>query len=49
MKKWLGWAAIAFVLFFLLTNPTSAATIVHNAIHGLGTAARSLSAFVTSL
>jgi hypothetical protein len=49
MKKYLGWAAIAFIVFFLLTNPTSAATIVHNAIHGLGSAAHSLSTFVTSL
>ncbi|HUK73833.1 MAG TPA: hypothetical protein VLW50_34665 [Streptosporangiaceae bacterium] len=49
MKKYLGWAAIAFVLFFLFTNPTGAATIVDNVLHGLNTAAHSLSTFVTSL
>lgn len=49
MKKYLGWAAIAFVIFFLVTNPTGAATIVQGTIHALGTAATSLSTFVTSL
>ncbi len=49
MKKYLGWAAIAFVVFFLVTNPTSAATIVHSAIHGLGTVAHGLSTFVSGL
>ncbi len=49
MKKYLGWAAIAFILFFLFTNPTGAATIVTNVVHSLGTAASSLSTFVTSL
>jgi hypothetical protein len=49
MKKYLGWAAIAFVVFFLVTNPTAAATIVHNAIHGLGNVAHGLSTFVSGL
>ncbi len=49
MKKYLGWAAIAFVVFFLVTNPTSAASIVQSAIHGLGNVAHGLSTFVSSL
>lgn len=49
MKKYLGWAAIAFAVFFLLTNPTSAAIIVHNTIHGLAAAGHSLSTFVKAL
>ncbi|MGE5287112.1 MAG: hypothetical protein ACM3ML_07910 [Micromonosporaceae bacterium] len=49
MKKWVGWAAIAFVLFFLITAPTAAASIVHSAISGLGNVAQGLSNFVTSL
>jgi hypothetical protein len=49
MKKYLGWAAIAFVLFYLITQPGGAATVVHSAIHGLGVAANSLSSFVTHL
>jgi hypothetical protein len=49
MKKWVNWAAIAFVLFFLITAPTAAASLVHSAIHGLGTVAHGLSNFVTSL
>lgn len=49
MKKYAGWAAIAFLLFYLITQPTGAASVVHSAIHGLGAAANSLSQFVTSL
>ena len=49
MKKYLGWAAIAFVLFFLITQPVAASSVVHSAIHGLGTAFTGLSRFVSSL
>ena len=49
MKKYLGWAVIAFVLFYLITQPTGAAGVVHPALHGLGAAASSLSRFVSSL
>ena len=49
MKKWVNYAAIAFVLFFLITAPQAAAGLVHSAIHGLGSVAHGLSNFVTSL
>lgn len=49
MKKLVNYAAIAFVLFFLITAPTAAAGIVHSAISGLGSLAHGLSNFVTSL
>ena len=49
MKKYLGWAAIAFVIFYLVTSPTGAASIVHGAWNTLGSWAHSLSTFVNSL
>ncbi len=49
MKKWLGYATIAFVLFFLITEPGESAIIVKDTVHGLGVAAKSMSTFVTNL
>lgn len=49
MKKYLTWAAVAFVAFFLFTQPEGAAGIVHSAANGIMSAADSLSTFVTSL
>jgi hypothetical protein len=49
MRKYAGWLAIAFVVFYLITQPNGAASAVHSAIHGLGAAASSLSKFVSSL
>lgn len=49
MKKYLTWAAVAFVIFYLLKQPTGAANVVHNAASGLASAANSLATFVNSL
>ena len=49
MKKYLGWVIIAFVIFYLLSQPTGAARIVHGAWGDLTSWAHSLSAFVNSL
>lgn len=49
MKKYLSWAAIAFVAFYLFTSPEGAAGIVESAASGLMSAADSLSTFVTAL
>ncbi|GAA4612649.1 hypothetical protein GCM10023195_54420 [Actinoallomurus liliacearum] len=49
MKKYLTWALIAFVIFYLLTSPSGAAHIVHNALGGLTSAGNSLKAFVNAL
>ncbi|PRX99522.1 hypothetical protein [Allonocardiopsis opalescens] len=48
-KKYLGWAGIAFVVFFLITQPVAAADFVGNVFAGLGSAAESLSTFVNAL
>jgi hypothetical protein len=49
MKKWLTWAVIAFVIFYLLNSPNGAAHVVHNALGGLVSAGNSLSRFVNAL
>ncbi|WP_018657746.1 hypothetical protein [Actinomadura flavalba] len=49
MKKNLRYVAIAFVIFYLLSSPNSAANVVNNAIDQLGNAGGQLSAFVTAI
>jgi hypothetical protein len=49
MKKYLTWAIMAFVVFYLLKSPAGAAHVVHNAIGSLASAGNSLSRFVNSL
>jgi hypothetical protein len=49
MKKYLTWALGAFVVFYLLKSPASAAHVVHNALGGLSSAGNSLSRFVNAL
>lgn len=49
MKRLLGWAAVAFVVWFIIAQPTQAAHLVHNLGGFLTTAARSLSAFFASI
>jgi hypothetical protein len=49
MKKLLGVAAIAFALFYVLTQPTAAADAVRNGISIVGDAFDALVAFATAL
>jgi hypothetical protein len=49
MKKYAKWAGIAFVVWYVLTQPSAAANLVHSALGGLSNAADSLSQFVTQL
>jgi hypothetical protein len=46
MKKYGKYAAIAFVAWYLLAQPTKAAGVVHGTLNRLGGAANSLSVFV---
>lgn len=48
-KKFLTWAAILFVLFFVINQPAASAGMVKNALGGLGDAATKLAEFVKSL
>jgi hypothetical protein len=49
MPRYLRLALIAFVIFFLIKSPHSAAHMVHRAMSGLSSAGTSLSAFVSSI
>jgi hypothetical protein len=49
MKKYAKWGAIAFVLWYVITQPTGAASMIHGALGGLSNAAGSLSVFVSQL
>jgi hypothetical protein len=49
MKKLLGVVAIAFALFYLLTQPQAAADAVRGGVGVVGDAFDALTAFVTAL
>ncbi|WP_165900428.1 hypothetical protein [Microbispora triticiradicis] len=49
LKKVLTYVAVAFVIFYLFTQPANAATAVRNLFGGITTGAERLSAFFTSL
>ncbi len=48
-KKVLTWAAIAFVVYYLATQPTGAAHFVHGVFNWLHGAGNSMSKFVNAL
>ncbi|WP_393916542.1 hypothetical protein [Halostreptopolyspora alba] len=49
VKKWTGYALLAFVAFYLLTSPESAAQIIEAALGGLLAGGEALSRFVNAL
>lgn len=49
MKKLLGVVVIAFALFYLLTQPETAAAGVRGGVEAVGDAFNALTAFVTAL
>ena len=49
VKKVLTYLAIAFVIFYLFTQPANAAGAVRNMFGGITTGAERLSAFITHL
>ncbi len=49
LKKVITWAIVIFIVYYLATEPTSAANFVHNIWNGLKTAAGSMATFVNSL
>jgi hypothetical protein len=48
-KKVLTWLAVAFVLFYLFTQPTQAANAVKSLGHGIALAGHQLLIFLSSL
>ena len=49
MKKILQWAGLAFVVWWVVQEPTAAAHLVHNIGNFLSTAAHGISNFFTSI
>jgi hypothetical protein len=49
LKQILSWAAIAFVAFYLLTQPASAGHFVHSVLDGLRSAGNSVATFFNSI
>ncbi len=49
MKKIVGLLAIAFLLFFIITDPTSSAGVLKSILDTLGDAARAIAAFFKNL
>ena len=49
VKKYGRYVAIAFVAFYLLSQPTNAANVVDRAFQALGDAGNSLAAFVNAI
>ncbi|QXJ20497.1 hypothetical protein AGRA3207_001221 [Actinomadura graeca] len=47
-KKHLKVASLAFVAWYVISRPEGAATLVHSALGGLGSAAESLSEFMSA-
>ncbi|MEU5988220.1 hypothetical protein ABZ806_04510 [Spirillospora sp. NPDC047418] len=48
-KKYITWAAVAFVAFYVINQPDGAAQSVENAANGIASAADSLATFVNAL
>ena len=44
-----GWAVLAFIIWFILVEPTAAAEVVHNIGAFLSSAAHGFSTFITSI
>jgi hypothetical protein len=49
MSKLIKWAIVLFIVFYVATQPGSAAGLAHGAYDGLHEAANSLATFVNSL
>jgi hypothetical protein len=49
LKTILGWVAVAFVVWWILVEPTAAAQVVHNIGAFLSSAAHGISTFLTSI
>lgn len=48
-NPWIRWVVLPFVVFYLLSQPTNAASVVNNGFSKLGDAGDSLGTFVNHL
>ena len=49
LKKIITWAIVIFLAFYLITQPTGAANVIHGLLNFLREAGNSLATFVNSL
>lgn len=49
LTRIIGWALVAFAVYFLLTDPAGAAGVAHSALDGLQHAGNQLSLFASQL
>ena len=49
LKTIAGWAALAFIIWWILVEPASAAHVVHNIGAFLSSAAHGISTFIASI
>jgi hypothetical protein len=49
IRKIITWIFLVFVVFFIVSSPTKAATVSHNIWHGVTVAAHGASTFVDNL
>lgn len=49
VKKLIAWLLVAFLIFFIVTQPETSADMVRSAFRGLSNAASAFANFVTSL
>lgn len=49
VKKLIAWLIIAFIIFFIVTQPETSADMVRSAFRGLSNAAAAFANFITSL
>lgn len=49
LNRLIGWALLAFVVYYLVTSPAGAAGFVHSILDGLRNAGDSLARFVNKL
>lgn len=49
LKKVITWAVVIFVIYYIATQPTGAANLIHHAYNGVHAAGTSLAKFVNSL
>jgi hypothetical protein len=49
LRKVITWAIVIFIVYYLATEPASAAAFLKNCLHGLHDAGSSMSKFVNKL
>jgi hypothetical protein len=49
LRRVITWGIVIFIIYYLISDPSGAANVVHSILNGLTDAGRSLARFVSSL